>query len=46
MEKNKCECNRNATVKSVYGDWYCWTCFSHLEEEQSVRKQEPPVQED
>ena len=47
MSKNKCECNRNANVESVKkGRWYCWTCFSYLEEDQSVGKQDPPIRED
>ena len=47
MSKNKCKCNRNSNVKSSFdGEWYCWTCFRHLEEEQSVREQTQPNQED
>jgi len=52
MKKNKHDCggtncNRNAEQKSVFnGEWYCWVCFSHLEEEQSVREQAQPIQED
>ena len=45
MKKNKCECNRDANIKSSYGEWYCWTCFCYLEEEQSVGEQAQPIQE-
>ena len=46
VDYNKCKCNRKANIKSAYGEWYCWTCFCHLEEEQSVREQTQPTQED
>ena len=44
--KNKCKCNRDARVQSIYEDWYCWDCFIHFEEEQRVREQAQPNKAD